>query len=116
MPVQLLRRHSLAANFSRPAAACRFGHPEAFTHSIFDMKAVLADAMPTMGHLQPPFPHLSCCNRQGFTSTNLIPSDLEPAQSSEQPLRAGANDTRDPRAIFLGSPTGELAPGFSTGL
>ena len=84
------------------------------THSNCDIKAVLADAMPTMGHLQPQFPYLSCCNRRGFTSTILIPSDLEPARFLEQPLRSGANDTRDPRAIFLGSPTGDLAAGFYT--
>ena len=44
----------------------------------------------------------------------LIPSTLEPAQFLEQPLRSGATDTRDPRAIFLGSPTGDLAEGFRT--
>ena len=76
------------------------------------MKAELADAMPTMGHLQPQFPYLSCCNQRGFASALLIPSNLEPAQFLEQPLRSGATDARDPRAIFLGSPTGDLAEGF----
>ena len=114
MPVQLLRQHSQAACAIRPAAAGRFVHPEAFIHSSREMKAVLADAMPAMGHLQPQFPYLSCCNRRGFTSTILIPSDLKPAHFLEQPLRSGANDTRDPRAIFLGSPTGDLAAGFQT--
>eukprot|EP00891_Asterochloris_glomerata_P003406 jgi/Astpho2/3406/Aster-04739 len=31
---------------------------------------------------------------------------LEPAQFLEQPLRSKGTDARDPRAIFLGSPTG----------
>ena len=86
--------------------------PETLAHSSCDLEAELADAMPTMGHLQPPFPYLSCCNQRGSTSTLLVPSDLEPAQFLEQPLRSGATDTRDPRAIFLGSPTGDLAAGF----
>ena len=90
----------------------QFWHATAFTAAYsFDVKAVLADAMPMMGHLQPKFPYLSCCNRRGFTSTLLIPSDLRPAQFLEQPLRSGADDARDPRAIFLGSPTGDLAAG-----
>ena len=88
------------------------GPPEAFPHSSCDVKAELADAMPTMGHLQPPFPYLSCCNQRESTSTLLVPSDLEPAQFLEQPLRSGATDDRDPRAIFLGSPTGDTATGF----
>ena len=76
------------------------------------MKAELADAMPAMGHLQPRFPYLSCCNQRGFTSMLLIPSNLEPAQYMRRALRSGATDTRDPRAIFLGSPTGDLTAGF----
>ena len=91
------------------------GPPDACTHTSCDVKAELADAMPTMGHLRPPFPYLSCCNQRGSTSTLLIPSDLEPAQFLEQPLRSKGTDARDPRAIFLGSPTGDLAAGSNIG-
>ena len=114
LPAQLLTWHNAAALDTGPADACTHGPPETFTHNSCDLKAELelADAMPTMGHLQPPFPYLSCCNQRGSTSTLLMPSDLEPAQFLEQPLRSGASDTRDPRAIFLGSPTGDLAAGF----
>ena len=76
------------------------------------MKAELADAMPAMGRHQPRFPYLSCCNQRGSTSMLLVPSNLSPAQYLRRPLRSGATDTRDPRAIFLGSPTGDLAAGL----
>ena len=35
-----------------------------------------------------------------------MPETLRPAKLGGKPSRAGANDTRDPRAVFLGSATG----------
>lgn len=35
-----------------------------------------------------------------------MPHNLKPSKFRGKPSRAGANDTRDPRAVFLGSATG----------
>ena len=35
-----------------------------------------------------------------------MPENLQPGRFMGRPSRAGANDTRDPRAVFLGSATG----------
>ena len=59
-----------------------------------------------MGHLRPPFPYLSYCSPRGTGSVMPMPENLQPGIFRGRSSRAGANDTRDPRAVFLGSATG----------
>ena len=61
---------------------------------------------PRMGHLRAPFPYLSYCSPRGTGSVMPMPESLQPSRFRGRPSRAGANDTRDPRAVFLGSATG----------
>ena len=54
--------------------------------------------------------YVSCCNRRGMSTTMLIPADLQEAyflpKMDASTSRAGLEDPRASRAVFLGSPTG----------
>ena len=73
-----------------------------------------ADDKPLVGHLRPPFPYLSYCSLRGRGAVMPMPESLRPAAFGGKPSRAGANDTRDPRAVFLGSATGALKSDLPT--
>eukprot|EP00891_Asterochloris_glomerata_P003615 jgi/Astpho2/3615/Aster-06908 len=77
-------------------------------HVQFDDFVVAAEPYdkPLVGHLRPPFPYLSYCSLRGRGAVMPMPESLRPAAFGGKPSRAGANDTRDPRAVFLGSATG----------
>ena len=70
------------------------------------MPCAYAGDKPLQGHLRPPFPYLSYCSLRGRGSVMPMPHNLKPSKFRGKPSRAGANDTRDPRAVFLGSSTG----------